>query len=249
MDLGIRGKIALVTGAGQGIGRATALALAAEGASVCVCDVNEEECRQTAKDIEALGVSALSVKADISKEEDVKNLFAVTAQKLGTVDILINNAGISPKVPFDQIPAEQFVKVMSVNLLGTFLCCQQAFEQMKDKGWGRIVSLSSMAGIFGANKAGVHYSATKGGIISLTKTLAKNMGPYQITVNCVAPGRINTAMTQVLPPDVVEGIRLQIPLRRIGEPEEVASVITFLASEPAGYVTGACVEILGGFIA
>lgn len=249
MDFKIRGKNAIVTGAGQGIGRATAVALAEEGVNVAVCDVNIEHAEDTAHALEKLGVRAIAVNADVSQEEEVKAMFAKTRSSLGPVEILVNNAGISPKVPFDQIPCEQFRKVMEVNLLGTFLCCQQAFADMKEKNWGRIINLSSMAGLFGANKAGVHYSSTKAGIIGLTKTLAKNMGPYQITVNCVAPGRINTALTQVLAPEVVEDIRQKIPMHRIGEPEEVAWVIAFLASQQAGYVTGACVDILGGYIA
>ena len=249
MDFKIQGKNAIVTGSGQGIGRATAIALAQEGVNVAVCDLDLTHAGEVAKEIEALGVRAIAVQADVSQEADVKRLFAVTREQLGPVDILVNNAGISPKVPFDEIPCEQFKKVMEVNLLGTFLCCQQAYADMKEKNWGRIINLSSMAGLFGANKAGAHYSATKSGIIGLTKTLAKKMGPYQITVNCVAPGRINTALTQVLAPEVVEQIRQQIPMKRIGEPEEVAWVIAFLASQQAGYVTGACVDILGGFIA
>ena len=249
MDLGIKGKVAIVTGSGQGIGKETALALAAEGVHVCVNDINEEAGRAAAKEVEALGVKALYVKADIGSEQDIKDMFQTVAKELGTVDILVNNAAISPKVPFEEIPAEQFEKVMRINLLGSFLCSQQAFFQMKEKRWGRIVNLSSMAGRFGANKAGVHYSATKAGIIGMTLSLAKKMGPYNITVNCVAPGRINTALTQVLPKEVQDQIRSQIPLNRFGEPSECASVITFLASEKAGYVSGACVDILGGYIA
>ena len=249
MDLGINGKVAIVTGSGQGIGHDTALALAEEGVKVCINDVNDDLGNETVREIREMGGTAIYVHGDIGVEEDIKGLFARTARELGTVDILVNNAAISPKVPFDEIPAEQFEKVLKVNLFGAFLCSQQAFYQMKEKRWGRIISLSSMAGRFGANKAGVHYSASKAGIIGMTLTLAKKMGPYNITVNCVAPGRINTALTKVLPQEVQDQIRSQIPLGRIGEPSEVASVITFLASEKAGYVSGACVDILGGYIA
>lgn len=250
MDFGIQGKTALVTGAAQGIGRATAVALAQEGANLCVNDLNPGSLDGVVRELRELGVHAVPVAADISREEQVAELFRSAKEQLGPVEILVNNAGVSPKnLTFDQIPAAQFARVMEINLLGTFLCAQQAFFQMKEARWGRIINLSSMSGLFGANRAGVHYSSTKGGIISMTKTLAKNMGPHGITVNCVAPGRINTALTRALTPEDIEGIRQSIPLGRIGDPEEVGWVIAFLASRQAGYVTGACVDILGGYIA
>lgn len=248
LDFGIRGKVALVTGGLQGIGFATASALADEGTNVCIADANEELAAQVIQALERKGVSAMFVKTDVSSVEDVKHLFAVTAEKLGSVSILVNNAAISPKCSFDQIPADQFSKVMDVNLLGTYLCSQQAFEHMKTGQWGRIINLSSSTGLYGASIAGVHYAATKGGIISLTKTLARTMGPYRITVNCVAPARINTPLVRSAAAEANEAFRQKIPLRRFGKPEEVGSVIAFLASEPAGYVTGACVEISGGYV-
>ncbi len=249
MDLGIRGKTALITGAGQGIGLATARALAAEGAQVCLCDVNEATGRAAADEIRAaFGVPALFVAADISSEDEVKRLFQQTAQQLGPVDILVNNAAISPKTPFEQVSAEEFARVLSVDLQGAFLCCQQAFAQMKERGWGRIISLSSISGVMGSKNAGVHYAAAKGGIISLTKTLAKSMGPYQITVNCVAPGRVATALTRELAPEVIEGIRQQIPLGRLGQAEDIAGVIAFLSSRQAAYITGTCVDVMGGYV-
>lgn len=247
MELGIRGKVALVTGS-QGIGLAAAKALAAEGAHICVADVNAEQGRTAVSGLRETGASAMFVEGDISRESDVERMFSAAADELGPVDILVNNAGISPKAPFDQIPVEQFRKVMDVNLLGTYLCSRQAFRHMREKRWGRIINLASVAGLYGANVAGVHYAATKGGIISLTKTLARNMGPYQITVNCVAPARINTPMIRSVPDEVNQAFCQKIPLRRIGEPEEVAAVIAFLASVPAGYVSGACVDITGGYV-
>ena len=229
MELGIKGKRAVVTGAGQGIGRETALVLAQEGAVVCVSDINDSRGKETV--------------------EEIKHLFRTAAERLGSVDILINNAAISPKVPFEDIPLEQLEQVLRVNLMGAFLCAQEAAAQMKGKRWGRIISLASMAGRFGANKSGAHYAATKAGIVGMTLSLAKTLGPYNITVNCVSPGRINTELTRVLPQKVQNEICSQIPLGRIGEPSEVASVISFLASEQASYVSGSCVDVLGGYIA
>ena len=204
---------------------------------------------EAAKEIEAAGGTVLCVPTDISKVDDVKNLVSKTVETFGQLDILINNAAISPKVPFEDIPLEQLEQVLRVNLMGAFLCAQEAAAQMKEKRWGRIISLASMAGRFGANKSGAHYAATKAGIVGMTLSLAKTLGPYNITVNCVSPGRINTELTRVLPQKVQNEICSQIPLGRIGEPSEVASVIAFLASEQASYVSGSCVDVLGGYIA
>ncbi len=249
MDLGIKGKVVLVTGSGQGIGKAIALAFANEGAKVVISDVNEENGLATKKEAETLGAQAIFVKADVSKEDDVKKLFETIKNELGTIDILVNNAGISPKGhDFYDIPHEEFAKVLDVNLTGSYLCACAAYEQMKSKGWGRIINMASSSGLYGANVAGVHYASSKGGIIAMTKTLGKRMGPEGITVNCVAPGRINTPMTIKTPFEVAEKIRQQIPLRRNGEPEEVASVILFLASNMASYMTCYCLEIGGGWV-
>jgi len=249
MDLGIKGKVAIVTGASQGIGKATALALAAEGVNVCVCDVKEEAGRQTVSEIEALGVKSFFQKTNVAIESEVKELFAKTKENLGPVNILVNNAAISPKRPFYEISGDEFKQVMEVNLLGTFLCSREAFEHMKEDKWGRIINMSSMAGKFGANNAGAHYASTKAGIVGLTLSLAKKMGPYNITVNAIVPGRIMTELTRVLPQEKIDAITQQIPLGYIGSPEEVANVITFLASQKASYVTGASVDLLGGYIA
>ena len=207
MELGIKGKRAVVTGAGQGIGRETALVLAQEGAVVCVSDINDSRGKETVEEICERGGTGIYIHADVGVPEEIKHLFRTAAERLGSVDILINNAA------------------------------------------GRIISLASMAGRFGANKSGAHYAATKAGIVGITLSLAKTLGPYNITVNCVSPGRINTELTRVLPQKVQNEICSQIPLGRIGEPSEVASVIAFLASEQASYVSGSCVDVLGGYIA
>lgn len=249
MDYGIKDRIAVVTGAGQGIGFAAAAALAAEGAVVCVNDIDREAAENAAESLRKLGAKSVAAPGDISKEGEIVRLFEEIHRQAGTVDILVNNAGYSPKTPFEEISAEEFTRVMSINLLGTFLCSKYAFKDMREKRWGRIINLSSMAGRFGANHAGMHYSATKGGIISMTLTQAKKMGPYNVTANCLAPGRIDTALTRVLPGSVIEEIVEKIPLKRLGTAEEVANVITFLASEASSYISGACIDVLGGYIA
>lgn len=249
MDFGIKKKVALVTGSGRGIGKETAVALAKEGAFVCVNDIDEDKGMEVCKKLKELGIKAIFAKGDVACEEDVKYIFTHVRECLGPVDILVNNAGVSSKIPFEDISAEAFEKIFKVNLLGSFLCAKEAFKDMKQSGWGRIINLSSMAGRFGANKASVDYAATKGGIIAMTLTLAKKMGPYNVTVNCVAPGRIDTDLTRALPQEVIDGIVEQIPMKRLGSPQEVANVVAFLASENAAYVSGACVDILGGYIA
>lgn len=195
--MGIKGKRAVVTGAGQGIGRETALVLAQEGAVVCVSDINDSRGKETVEEICERGGTGIYIHADVGVPEEIKHLFRTAAERLGSVDILINNAAISPKVPFEDIPLEQLEQVLRVNLMGAFLCAQEAAAQMKEKRWGRIISLASMAGRFGANKSGAHYAATKAGIVGMTLSLAKTLGPYNITVNCVSPGRINTELTRV----------------------------------------------------
>lgn len=247
MDLKIKGKIAIVTGSGKGIGRACALQLAREGANVVISDIDDEAGAKTCDDIEALGVGALYVHCNVSDEADVKKLFKAAYSKFGRIDILINNAGISPKLPFYEITEEQFRNVLDINLKSNFMCSKEAFEYMKDNGWGRIVSLSSLAGLHGGINSAAHYSASKAGIIGLTKTLAKQVGKYNITVNCVAPGRIDTAMTRMLSEEKLKEVIDRIPVKRLGTVEEVANVIVFLASEGGSYITGTCVEILGGY--
>ena len=249
MNLGIQNKVALVTGSGRGIGLATARALGREGAKICISDIMEENGLAAVKELSDEGIEAFFVPCDVSKEEDIINLFRKAEEKFGGVDILVNNAGISPKnYTFDQIPYDEFLNVLKINLLSVYLCSKAAFPYMKEKGWGRIVNLSSQSALTGGNVPMPHYVSTKGGIISITKSFARRMGPYGITSNCVAPGRIESEMTSNLDPARKEEIRKSIPLGRMGTVEEVGDVITFLASEAAAYVTGVCLEINGGWI-
>jgi len=247
VELGISGKVAIVTGAARGIGKACALGLALEGVCLVVNDLDEEAGQETVRSIQDLGAQSFFLKGDVSDEDDVRELFVTAYKKFGHIDILINNAGISPKLPFDAIRAADFDHVVKTNLRSNFLCSQKAIFYMKDNGWGRIVNLSSLAGVHGGIHSAAHYSATKAAIIGVTKTLAKQMGKYNITVNCVAPGRIDTAMTRMLSQEQLSEVIERIPLKRLGTIEEVADVIVFLASERSAYITGTCVEILGGY--
>lgn len=247
MDLKIKGRAAIVTGAGDGIGKATAFSLAREGARVCLVDIDEQKGAAATEELRSICPEAIFITADISNKEAVSDMMARVHRVYGSLDILINNAGISFKVPFEEITPGEFEKVVRVNLLGTFLCAQEAFSYMKAQRWGRIINLSSLAGRYGGINAAAHYSASKAGILGLTMTLAKKMGEYNITVNAVAPGRINTRMTAELPKNKLDEVIQRTPLRRIGTVEEVGDTIAFLASEPAGFITGTCVDILGGY--
>lgn len=247
MDLKISERVAVVTGAGKGVGKACAYRLAKEKAAVAVCDIDEESGRETSRAINDAGGTSVFYRCNVSEEQDVKKVFADIFDHFGSIDILINNAGISPKLPYTEITAAQFKEVININLLSCFLCSKEAGEYMKDHHWGRIVNLSSLAGLHGGINSAAHYSSSKAGILGLTKTLAKQLGKYNITVNAVAPGRIDTAMTRMLSESQLKEVVSRIPLARLGTVEEVANVVVFLASEGGSYITGSCVEILGGY--
>ena len=246
MDLGLRGKVVVITGGGGDIGRACARLFAAEGAAVAISDVKLEAAQAVAAEAERQGVPALALRTDVTDPADVARLFDQTAERLGAVDVLVNNAGIFQSRPLDDLSAEDWDRVMDVNLKGVFLCSQAALRHMKPRRAGAIVSIASLAGQVGGIHAGANYATSKAGVISLTKSLAKNAGPHGVRVNCVNPGVIDTAMTQPWPPEVRESMVRQTPLGRLGRPDEVARVIVFLASDAASFVHGAHVDINGG---
>jgi 3-oxoacyl-[acyl-carrier protein] reductase len=246
VELGLRGKVVVITGGGGDIGRECARLFAAEGAYVAVSDVNLAAAEAVAAEAERGGVRALALRTDVTDPEDVARLFDQTASRLGPVDVLINNAGIFQSRPLDELTADDWDRVMDVNLKGVFLCSQAALRGMKPRRTGAIVSIASLAGQVGGIHAGANYATSKAGVISLTKSLAKNAGPHGIRVNCVNPGVIDTAMTRPWPPEVREALAAQTPLGRLGRPDEVARVIVFLASDAASFVHGAHVDINGG---
>ncbi|MCD7818971.1 MAG: 3-oxoacyl-[acyl-carrier-protein] reductase [Lachnospiraceae bacterium] len=240
------GKIALVTGAGRGIGRAIALTLAGYGADVAVnyCG-SEESARQTAQEIQNLGRRAIIVKADVSQQEDCERMFREVTEQLGAPDILVNNAGITKDNLALRMSADDFDRVINTNLKGTFFCMKLAAKQMLRKRSGRIVSLSSIVGLHG-NAGQINYSAAKAGVIGMTKSLAKELAGRGITVNAVAPGYVDTDMTAVLSDAQKEAVLSQVPLGRMGQPQDIAEAVAFLASDKASYITGQVISVDGG---
>lgn len=244
MDL--KGKTAVVTGGSRGIGRAICLKLAERGANVVTCYANSSAAAdETVKLCEEYGVTAVAVKADISVKEDVDNLLAEALKITGTIEILVNNAGITRDKLLISMKDEDFDDVINTNLRGTFYTMRAASKLMMKKRYGRIVNISSVVGIYG-NAGQINYAASKAGVIGMTKSLAKELGGRGITCNAVAPGFISTDMTAVLSDEVKEKLASNIALKRIGEPEDVANVVAFLASDDSSYVTGQVIEVSGG---
>ncbi len=242
----LKGKVAIVTGASRGIGRATALALAAEGAQVVVNYASSSaSADQVVAEIIGMGGDAIALAADVSKSDEVDALFAAAMEKWGRIDVLVNNAGITRDTLLLRMKLEDWQAVIDLNLTGVFLCTRAASKIMLKQKSGRIVNITSVAGQMG-NPGQANYSAAKAGVIGFTKTVAKELAPRGITVNAVAPGFIATDMTADLK---AEPILQFIPLARYGQPEEVAGMIRFLAADPAAaYVTGQVMNVDGGMV-
>lgn len=240
------GEVALVTGGGRGIGRAICLELAARGMDVAV---NYAGSAAAAQEVvvacETLGVRALAVRADVSKEDDVSVLVESVVQHMGHIDVLVNNAGIARDELIVKMTGEEFDAVIATNLRGAFLCMKQVSALMIRQRHGRMINISSVVGLRGS--AGqVNYAASKAGVIGMTKSLAKELGRRGITVNAVAPGFIQTDMTAKLPEKVLAGMKANIPLARSGTPEDVARAVAFLAGDDAAYITGQVLRVDGG---
>ena len=243
--MNLKNRVAIVTGGGQGIGKKICLRLAENEAKVAVFDVNEELSQEVVKKIKAKGGDALAVKVDVAKYEEVNEATRQVIDKFKGIDILINNAGITKDSLLLRMKEEDWNRVLQVNLNGAFNCLKAVLRYMMRQKYGRVVNISSIIGIRG-NIGQANYSASKAGIIGLTKSAAREVGRYGITVNAVAPGFIDTAMTRRLNKEAVDAIISQVPLRRMGKPGEVASLVTYLVSEKAAYITGEVIKIDGG---
>ncbi len=238
-------RVAIVTGGSQGIGRAISLKLSAEGARVSIADVNEEAGNKTAREIREAGGEAIFVKVDVTSPEDTDRMVKETVDSLGALHILVNNAGITRDRLLLRMTDEDWQRVLDVNLKGAFNCIRSSVRVMARARYGRIVNIASIVGITG-NPGQANYAASKGGLIALTKTVAREFASRGITCNAVAPGFIDTAMTQAMPEKAREELRGRIPLQRLGTPEDVAEGVLFLASDGAGYITGEVLNINGG---
>lgn len=244
----LKDKVAIVTGGTRGIGRAIALKLADHGANIVINYRNSDKEAEELKGIlEGKGVKVLTVKCDISNFEDSKNLMDKCKEVFGKIDILVNNAGITKDTLIMRMKEEDFDNVIDVNLKGTFNCAKHASAIMLKQRFGKIINMTSVVGIAG-NAGQVNYASSKAGVIGLTKSLAKELGSRGITVNAVAPGFINTDMTASLSEKVKEEASKNIPLKRLGDPEDVANLVGFLASDAANYITGQVINVDGGMV-
>lgn len=244
----LKDKVAIVTGGTRGIGRAIALKLADNGANIVINYRNsDKEAEELKAILEEKGVKVLTVKCDISNFEDSKNLMDKCKEVFGKIDILVNNAGITKDTLIMRMKEQDFDNVIDVNLKGTFNCAKHASAIMLKQRFGKIINMTSVVGIAG-NAGQVNYAASKAGVIGLTKSLAKELGSRGITVNAVAPGFINTDMTASLSEKVKEEASKNIPLKRLGDPEDVANLVGFLASDAANYITGQVINVDGGMV-
>jgi NAD(P)-dependent dehydrogenase (short-subunit alcohol dehydrogenase family) len=244
--MSLKGKIAIVTGAGQGLGKAIALSFAVKGAIPVIMDINDKTAAAVCGEITKTGIDALYVKGDVSIIDDLRNMVRTVVKKYGTVDILVNNAGIVHTTPIEDIIEDEWDRMLAVNLKSVFFASQLVLPYMKKKKSGRIVNISSSAGRMGGYANGVGYAASKAGIIGLTMSFARKVAQYSITVNAVAPGPTETEIIEAFSEEQKNGLREMIPLKKLGKPKNIADVVTFLASEEAEFITGAVIDVNGG---
>ena len=249
----LKDKTVIITGARRGMGKAHALVLAQAGAKIVVADISQEECQLVVDQIEKNNGQAIAIKCDVSKKQEVDEMIRKTKEKWGRIDVLVNNAGIAQFVSFLEMTEQEWDKTIDINLKGYFLCAQAAAQEMVKQKSGVIINIVSVAmgqvGVGFQNLA--HYSASKGGIVAMTETMAAELGVYNIRVNAIAPGVIETPMIDPVKQDekAMQGILARVPLQRVGRPEEVSNLVLFLASDASSYMTGSTVVIDGGWLA
>jgi 3-oxoacyl-[acyl-carrier protein] reductase len=244
----LKDKVALVTGASRGLGRSIAVKLASMGAKVAINYLaNDADAAKVAQQIADEGGEAFSVKANVADSEAVKNMVRQVVDKWGKIDILVNNAGITRDGLLPRMTDNAWDDVINTNLRGAYLCTKFVLRSMMSQPWGRIINISSLAGIVG-NEGQANYSASKGGLIAFTKSVAREVGSRNITSNVIAPGFFVTDMTNKLPPEAREAILARIPLRRYGTPQDLAELVGFLASESSNYITAQVIAIDGGVL-
>jgi len=245
----LKNKVAIVTGARRGIGKAIALKLAKNGVKVVVTDIDQKECQEVVKEIEELGEEGLALKLDVTDEENIKNVIQSVKEKFGQIDILVNNAGIFIQKELEDMDTSEIDKILSVDLRGVILCIKNIIPEMKEQKKGKIVNIASIAGFVGFDLSSV-YCAAKGGVVNMTRGLALDLGKYKINVNAVAPGVIDTDMTNDMLTDenVKTALLSKIPYGRVGKPDDIANAVAFLASNESEYITGHTIVVDGGWI-
>lgn len=241
----LENKIAVITGGADGIGKATALRFAAEGATTVIWDMNTEKGNETVSEIIAAGGNAVFMRVNTANYLEVETATKQCIELYGKIEILINNAGITRDSSLKKMTPEIWQQVIDVNLTGVFNCCKCVSDNMVENGWGRIINASSVVALYG-NFGQTNYVATKAGLIGMTKTLAKELGKKGVTVNAVAPGFIATEMVKKMPADVLKSMEEKVPLKRLGLPEEIAATYAFLSSDDAAYINGTVISVDGG---
>lgn len=243
----LEGRVAIVTGAGRGIGRAIAVKLAESGAKVVACDIDETSAKETADRLNAQALSAISCLVDVTDPISVADMIESARENFGPVDILVNNAGIMFRTRILDISLDEWEKTMQVNLTGPFLCTQAMLPGMIDRRFGRIVNISSSAGRSVSTLGGAHYTSSKAGLLGLTRAVAKEVSNYGITVNAICPGLIDTEMARKTTTErELQAFLDSFPINRIGTPDEVGDLVVFLCSDKASYITGVSIDINGG---
>ena len=245
MNCDFEGKVAIITGAARGIGREIARQLAERGAAVAVVDIDAKGALETA---EQIGSNALAIACDVASSQAVAAMVETVIAQLGRIDILVNNAGICERASIEEITEEQWDRTMAVNLKGPFLVSRAVAPRMKSQGSGRIINISSIAGKIGGLMVGVHYTASKGGLLAMTRGLARELAPFGITVNSVCPAMVDTEMGRLFGDEEKRRYLAGIPLGRLATPEDVAAAVLYLASDAAAYVTGEVIDVNGGLV-